>query len=140
MEFIDYNEQFPDIETQIKLEVGSTFLRLKLLNNISVNKGKIWAKTSPPSYRQIKKIRVQRRLDVHNHEISLETITFATAYRSFTSQIIKDIEFYVIHGRSDASIVQNLLQPKYPGRVFWVMQFKKSSGIIRFNLEMPQHY
>ncbi len=31
---------------------------------------------------------------------------------------MEQIEFYVVHGRCDAGTIRNLLQPKYPDRVF----------------------
>ena len=31
---------------------------------------------------------------------------------------MKQIEYYVIHERCDASTIRNLLQPKYPDRIF----------------------
>lgn len=54
----------------------------------------------------------------HNHEISAETIKFATAYKNFSEEITEQIEFYVVHGHCDATTIRNLLQPKYPDRVF----------------------
>jgi hypothetical protein len=54
----------------------------------------------------------------HNHEISVETVKFATAYRNFSEEIMKLIEFYVVYGRCDATTIRNLLQPKYSDRVF----------------------
>ncbi len=54
----------------------------------------------------------------HNHEISIETVKFATAYKNFPDEIMEQIEFYVIHGRCDAGTIRNLLQPKYSDRVF----------------------
>lgn len=54
----------------------------------------------------------------HNHEISIETLNFATAYKTFSEEIMEQIEFYVVHGRCDATTIRNLLQPKYPDRVF----------------------
>ena len=54
----------------------------------------------------------------HNHEISAETVKFATAYKNFSEEIIEQIEFYVVHGQCDATTIRNLLQLKYPDRVF----------------------
>ena len=54
----------------------------------------------------------------HNHEISIDTVNFATSYKSFSEEIMEQIEFYVVHGRCDAGTIRNLLQPKYPDRVF----------------------
>ena len=54
----------------------------------------------------------------HNHEISIETVKFATAYKNFPDEIMEQIEFYVIHGRCDAGTIRNLLQPKYSDCVF----------------------
>ncbi|CAB5371154.1 unnamed protein product [Rhizophagus irregularis] len=72
----------------------------------------------------------------HNHEISTETLQFALTYRTFPEEIMDQIEFYVIHGRCDASMVRNLLQPKYPDRVFLTQDFgnaiqkiKRENGI-----------
>ncbi|EXX57044.1 hypothetical protein RirG_210580 [Rhizophagus irregularis DAOM 197198w] len=56
----------------------------------------------------------------HNHKISTETLQFAPTYRTFPEEIMDQIEFYVIHDRCDASIVRNLLQPKYPDHVFLI--------------------
>jgi hypothetical protein len=54
----------------------------------------------------------------HNHEISIETVKFATTYKKFSEEIMELIEFYVVHGRCDAGTIRNLLKPKYPDRVF----------------------
>src|SRR4051812_23453434 len=54
----------------------------------------------------------------HNHKISVETIKFAAAYKSFPEEIMEQIEFYVVYGRCDAGTIRNLLQPKYPDRIF----------------------
>jgi hypothetical protein len=43
---------------------------------------------------------------------------FSAAYKNFTEEIMEQIEFYVVHGRCDAGTIRNLLQPKYPDRVF----------------------
>ena len=56
--------------------------------------------------------------NTHCHDIFIETLKFAPIYRSFTSEIMEEIEFYVVNGRCDASTIRNLLQPKYPERVF----------------------
>ena len=45
----------------------------------------------------------------HNHEISTETLQFASAYRTFPQEIMEQIEFYVVHGRCDATMIRNLL-------------------------------
>src|SRR5262249_49088381 len=69
----------------------------------------------------------------HNHEISAETVKFATAYKSFPQEIMEQIEFYVVYRRCDAGTIQNLLQPKYPDHVFLTQDLgipsKKSSEI-----------
>ena len=54
----------------------------------------------------------------HNHEISTETVRFAATYKSFSEEIMGLIEFYIVHGRCDAGTIRNLLQPKYPDRMF----------------------
>src|SRR4051812_46660069 len=54
----------------------------------------------------------------HNHEISIETIKFAAAYKSFPEEIMEQIEFYVVYNRCDAETIRNLLQLKYPDRIF----------------------
>ena len=54
----------------------------------------------------------------HNHEISTKTLQFAPIYKVFTQNIMEQIEYYVVHGRCDASMIRNLLQPKYPNRIF----------------------
>ncbi len=54
----------------------------------------------------------------HNHEISIETVKFSTTYKNFSEEIMEQIELYVVHGRCDAGTIRNLLQPKYPDRVF----------------------
>ena len=54
----------------------------------------------------------------HNHEISIETVKFTTAYKNFPDEIMEQIEFYVIHGRCDAGTIRNLLQPKYSDCIF----------------------
>ena len=54
----------------------------------------------------------------HNHEISTETVNFATTYKCFSEEIMEQIEYYVVHSRCDAGTIRNLLQPKYPDRVF----------------------
>ncbi|CAG8847740.1 34286_t:CDS:2, partial [Gigaspora margarita] len=54
----------------------------------------------------------------HNHELSAETLKFAVAYKTFSQEIMDQIEFYVVYGRCDAATIRNLLQPKYPDRVF----------------------
>jgi len=56
--------------------------------------------------------------NIYCHDISIETLKFAFIYRSFTSEIIEEIEFYVVNGRYDASTIWNLLQSKYPEWVF----------------------
>ncbi|CAG8643797.1 781_t:CDS:2 [Racocetra fulgida] len=37
----------------------------------------------------------------HNHQIDIETIKFATAYKSFSQEIMEQIKYYVIHCRED---------------------------------------
>ena len=54
----------------------------------------------------------------HNHEISAETVNFATAYKSFPQEIMDQIEFYVVYRRCDAGTIRNFLQPKYSDRMF----------------------
>ena len=54
----------------------------------------------------------------HNHEISAETVKFAIAYKNFPEKIAEQIEFYVVYGQYDATTIRNLLQPKYPDRIF----------------------
>ncbi len=56
--------------------------------------------------------------NIHCHDISIETLKFALIYRSFTSEIMEEIKFYIVNSRYDASTIWNLLQPKYPERVF----------------------
>jgi len=56
--------------------------------------------------------------NIHCHDLSIETLKFAPVYRSFSSDIMEEIEFYLINGRCDASTIRNLLQPKYPKWVF----------------------
>jgi hypothetical protein len=56
--------------------------------------------------------------DTHNHDLSKETIRFAPAFKAFIPEIMEEIEFYVVNGHCDASTIRNLLQPKYPERVF----------------------
>ena len=72
----------------------------------------------------------------HNHEISTKTLQFAPAYRAFTQDIMEQIEYYVVHGRCDASTIRNLLQPKYPDRTFLtqdlgnaIQRIKRERGI-----------
>jgi hypothetical protein len=72
----------------------------------------------------------------HNHEISTETLQFAPTYRAFPQEIMEQIEYYVIHGRCDASTIRNLLQPKYPDRIFLtqdlgnaIQRIKRERGI-----------
>lgn len=72
----------------------------------------------------------------HNHEISKETIQFATSYRSFSEEITEQIKFYVMYGRCDATTIRNLLQPKYPDRVFLtqdlgnaIQKIKRENGL-----------
>ncbi|CAG8602460.1 5264_t:CDS:2 [Funneliformis caledonium] len=52
------------------------------------------------------------------HDIFIETLKFTPIYRLFTSEIMEEIEFYIVNGRCDASTIWNLLQPKYPEQVF----------------------
>ncbi len=56
--------------------------------------------------------------NIYCHDISIETLKFALIYRSFTSEIMEEIKFYVVNSRCDTSIIWNLLQLKYPERVF----------------------
>ncbi|CAG8768283.1 14731_t:CDS:1, partial [Funneliformis caledonium] len=56
--------------------------------------------------------------NTHYHDIFIETLKFTPIYRSFTSEIIEEIEFYVVNSHCNASTIQNLLQPKYPEWVF----------------------
>jgi hypothetical protein len=72
----------------------------------------------------------------HNHEISTETVKFAAAYRNFPEEIMNLIEFYVVYGRCDATTIRNLLQPKYPDRVFLtqdlgnaIQRIKRENGL-----------
>src|SRR6266496_1049780 len=46
----------------------------------------------------------------HNHKISIDTVNFATSYKSFSEEIMEQIEFYVVHDRCDAGTIRNLLQ------------------------------
>ncbi|RHZ75072.1 hypothetical protein Glove_217g134 [Diversispora epigaea] len=57
-------------------------------------------------------------INEHNHELFNETIVFAIAYKRFSQEIMEQIEFYVTHGHCDATMIRNLLKPKYPDRVF----------------------
>ncbi|RHZ82368.1 hypothetical protein Glove_109g371 [Diversispora epigaea] len=54
----------------------------------------------------------------HNHSLSSETMVFSIAYKGFSHEIMEQIEFYVVHGHCDATMIRNLLQPKYPDRIF----------------------
>jgi hypothetical protein len=72
----------------------------------------------------------------HNHEISTDTVNFATAYKCFSEEIMEQIEFYVMYGRCDAGTIRNLLQPKYPDRVFFtqdlgnaIQRIKREKGL-----------
>ena len=62
----------------------------------------------------------------HNHEISTETVNFATTYKCFSEEIMEQIEYYVVHGRCDAGTIRNLLQLKYPDRVFLTQDLKNA--------------
>src|SRR4051812_6894066 len=42
------------------------------------------------------------------------------------------IEFYVVHGRCDALTIRNLLQPKYPNRVFLTQNLKNAIQRIKW--------
>ncbi|CAG8622524.1 10499_t:CDS:1 [Diversispora eburnea] len=72
----------------------------------------------------------------HNHKLSSETMIFSIAYKGFSQEIMEQIEFYVIHGHCDATMIRNLLQPKYPDRVFLssdlsnaIQKIKRENGI-----------
>ncbi|GBB92035.1 hypothetical protein RclHR1_19560003 [Rhizophagus clarus] len=54
----------------------------------------------------------------HNHEIFIDIVKFFTSYKNFTEEIMEQIEFFVMHNQCDSGIIRNLLQPKYPDRVF----------------------
>ena len=65
----------------------------------------------------------------HNHKLSSETMIFSIAYKGFSQEIMEQIEFYVIHGHCDATMIRNLLQPNILIEYFYlvtlVMLFKK---------------
>src|SRR5579859_5614573 len=62
----------------------------------------------------------------HNHEIYTETLKFATAYKAFPQEIIEQIEFYVVYGRCDVSMIRNLLQPTYPEHIFLTQDLRNA--------------
>ena len=43
----------------------------------------------------------------HNHEISTETVNFATTYKCFSEEIMEQIEYYVIHMQEQLEIFFN---------------------------------
>ena len=56
--------------------------------------------------------------NIHCHDISIKTLKFAPIYKLFTSEIIKEIKFYIVNGCCNTNIIWNFLQSKYPERVF----------------------
>ena len=47
--------------------------------------------------------------NIHCYDISIKTLKFAPIYKLFTSEIMKEIKFYVVNGRYNASIIWNFL-------------------------------
>ncbi len=47
--------------------------------------------------------------NIHYHDISIETLKFALIYKLFTSEIMKEIKFYIVNSCYNTSIIQNLL-------------------------------
>lgn len=121
------NETFPDGTCRkrvFKCDLGGKYIEKlsrptlgKIKNKGSKKQGCMWQvninvrKNSPIAT-------VTLLNDEHNHEVSKETVQFATSYKTFSEEITEQIEFYVMYGRCDATTIRNLLQPKYPDRVF----------------------
>ncbi|RHZ76963.1 hypothetical protein Glove_187g3 [Diversispora epigaea] len=66
----------------------------------------------------------------HNHKLSSETMIFSIAYKGFSQEIMEQIEFYVIHGHCDATMIRNLLQPKYPDRIFLSADLSDAASLL----------
>src|SRR5207237_356666 len=81
-------------------------------------------------------VTVMQICNEYNHEISIDTLQFTSTYKVFHQEIMKQIEYYVVHGRCDALTIRNLLQPKYPDRIFLtqdlgnaIQRIKRERGI-----------
>ncbi|GBC51893.2 protein FAR1-RELATED SEQUENCE 5-like [Rhizophagus irregularis DAOM 181602=DAOM 197198] len=147
-ELKDYVGGFPLINTLIEIENGTRFHSMEIAVHFIEQKrvfkcdlgGRYTEKLLRPTLGKEKskgtkkqgcmwQMNVNRRINSpivtvmlfnneHNHEILTDTIKFSTCYKNFTEEIMEQIEFYVVHGRCDAGTIRNLLQPKYPDRVF----------------------
>ncbi|CAG8687210.1 6110_t:CDS:2 [Funneliformis caledonium] len=109
--FKGYNSVFSPINTPIEIEL-ETNTRLKNFQMVLVEKGYlnvIWEEATVMSFN-----------NEHNHEISIETVKFSTTYKNFSKEIMKQIEFYVMHSQCDAGTIRNLFQLKYPDHVFLI--------------------
>src|SRR2546423_12267522 len=62
----------------------------------------------------------------HNHEVFIKSTKFATAYKGFFQEIMEQIEFYVIYGHCDATMIKNLLQSKYSDRIFLTQDLRNA--------------
>ena len=43
--------------------------------------------------------------NIHYHDISIETLKFALIYKLFTSEIMKEIKFYIVNSCCNTSII-----------------------------------
>ncbi|CAG8645586.1 6422_t:CDS:2, partial [Racocetra fulgida] len=168
LEFENSNENLPLIDTPFEIKVGTQFLSMLIVvhfveqyarqNQFAVFKHKYEKFKDGTCKKRVFKCDLGGRYceklltpvldssivtvttfnNEHNHEISAETLKFAIAYKTFTQEIIDEIEFYVVHSRCNASTIKNLLQPKYPDCVFMTQDLGNAIQKIKWEKGLDQ--
>ncbi|CAG8817997.1 2866_t:CDS:2, partial [Gigaspora margarita] len=144
LEFENYNENLPLIDTPFEIKVGTQFLSMLIAihfveqyahqNRFAIYKHKkenfkdgtcrkrVFKRDLGGKYCEklltLELVTVSTFNNEHNHELSAGTLKFAVAYKMFSQEIMDQIEFYVVHSRCDTTTIRNLLQPNYSDRVF----------------------
>ncbi|RHZ78169.1 hypothetical protein Glove_167g114 [Diversispora epigaea] len=142
-ELEDYNSDLPLISTPIEIEEGTKFISMPIAvhfieqyarqKNFAIFKYKNETFPDGTSRKRVLKCDLGGRYkkllrpalvtittfnNEYNHNLYSETIKFTPMYKCFSQEIMEQIEFYVVHGHCDATMTRNLLQPKYPDRIF----------------------
>ncbi|CAG8749489.1 8997_t:CDS:2, partial [Racocetra fulgida] len=151
-EFENYNRKLPLIDTPIEIKVGTWFPSISVAahfveqyarqNRFAVFKHKSEKSKDSTCRKRVFKcdlggdivrnfqnqhwVSKQIRENDHNHEIVAETLKFAVAYKTFSEEILDQIEFYVVHNLGNA--IQKIKREKdlnlgdaaslYPDRIF----------------------
>ncbi|CAG8775247.1 20751_t:CDS:2, partial [Racocetra persica] len=62
----------------------------------------------------------------HNHDINIDNMRFAPAFRKFNESVISEIEYAVVYGYCNAYTIRNLLQPLFLDQLFLIQDLSNA--------------